>query len=399
MEILQKSFTNAIFLCYQVDYIYMGIETINGIEARVLEYKRHIHANPETGWKEIGTTAYIQEQLDAASIIEGMGENKTGVALVVGSGPENIFVRADIDALPMTNGPQHACGHSTHTAALMGGYHWLKDHEHQLSANNKRVTFVFQPAEETYPSGARTFLDTHPEIFQDCQYGFGIHVQPRLPVGDMQIDDGMTWAANDHIQVEVHGFTAHIKDTPNGIDAIDGASQVVRMFRQFQQTFENFGSEVVFNFNTIQGGVANNCIADRTLLKGGIRWLRREDQQRIKEFFRELPAVLQQTYPGSVEVRYIEEVPPGCKNDAQLAQEISQYMAENTDFNIIRNGKVSLGVEDFAWYTQHNRTLFSHIGTGCEYDLHDPRMVVSDEATLRVYEYWRNIMQWWITQG
>ena len=357
----------------------MRIESSDAIDERVLAYKRYIHDHPEPGWQEIGTTTYIKEQLDVASIIDGLGDNRTGAAFVIGKGDANIFVRADIDALKTSDGPKHVCRHS------------------RLNATGKSVTFIFQPAEEVHPSGARTLLDTHPHLVDRSSYGFGIHVEPRLPMQTVQIQGGNIWAANDPLRIEIHGFTAHIKDTPKGIDAIEGAAQVVQRVRAFQREFDNFGSEIVFNLNTIHGGVANNSIADSVVLTGSIRWIHRRDQQRVKQFLEILPDEIKDSFSGSVSVTHIEEKPPACHNDPTLADEVADYMVKHSDLEVRRSGLVSLAVEDFAWYSQQQKTLYSLVGVDCPYDLHDPRMVVSDEATLSVYSYWQHLLEWWIT--
>jgi amidohydrolase len=374
----------------------MQIEAIDTIDNRILRYKNYIHIHPESGWQEIGTTAYVKEQLHANSLIEGLGENKTGAVFVVGDGKTSIFVRADIDALKTSNGPQHLCGHSTHTAALMGAYHWLKDHESQLMAKDKKVLFIFQPAEEVHPSGARTFLDTYPDILSRSLYGFAIHVEPKLPIHTIRIQDGPVLAANDVILVSIKGRAAHVKDTPKGIDAIDGASQIVRLFRNFQKEFPTFGTDIVFNFNMIQGGVAPNCIAEEASLQGRVRWLNTEDQQRVRNFFVKLPSLLRKTFPGSIDVQYIQSVPPNCVNDRRLAEIISNYMKTHSHFEILRDGSTRLGSEDFAHFSHQYQTLLSQVGINSPYDLHESQMVVPDKATLDVYYYWKNVLQWWI---
>lgn len=376
----------------------MTLEAFTPINNTIIGYKRQIHSHPEKGWEEVGTTKYIAERLNATSLIDGLGESHTGSAFVLGKGKTNIFVRADIDALPTTNGPQHLCGHSTHTAALMGAFQWLKDHEDELISKGKTVTFAFQPSEEIGPSGARVFLDTHPEIFAGSMFGFAIHVEPNLPVGNIQIQEGNTWAAFDHVAVEINGKAAHVKDTRKGIDAIDGAAQIVRLFRNFQGDFDNFGKEIVFNFNTIQGGVSSNTIAERVELKGDIRWLKERDQVQVIEFFQNLPSILRDTFPGSINVTYRQKLIPPCNNDPELAREIARYMEECTHFKLDQSDIVSLGTEDFAYFAEKFRTLYSRIGIDSPYDLHDPNMVVSDEATIQVYEYWQHVLQWWINK-
>ncbi len=374
----------------------LHLDSERHIYQKVLQHKQHLQAHPEIGWGEVLTTNYVIEQLNALSLIEGLGENHTGAAFQLGQGALNIFVRADIDALKTSEGPQHLCGHSTHTAALMGAYHWLTDHEAELTAAGKKVTFIFQPAEEVHPSGARTFLAEHPEIFAGSTYGFAIHVEPHLPVGAVEIKKGAVWAAHDSVKVEVLGKAAHVKNTPNGIDAIDGAAQVVRLLRNLQQSFPDFGQEVVFNFNTIQGGVANNTVADRAFLTGAVRWIHRADQTRVRAFFDQLPATLAGTFPGIINVSYVNEAVPICENNSQLADEVASYLEAESPFSVVRDSVPDLGVEDFAHFARQFDTLYAKVGIDSPFELHDPRLVVSDEATLQVYSYWRHLLQWWI---
>lgn len=374
----------------------MSFAELQPIIQKVLEYKNHIHQNPEVGWTEVLTTRYIQEQLDAASLIQGLGEQHTGAVFEVGKGALSIFVRADIDALKTSVGPQHLCGHSTHTAALMGAYFWLKEHEIELNNQGKKVIFLFQPAEEVHPSGARTFLETYPSLLDKSEYGFAIHVEPSLPIGTVQVQPGPIWAAHDSVKVEIIGKAVHVKNTPAGIDAIAGASQVIQLLRNFQHEFSNFGRDIVFNFNTIQGGVANNTVADKAFLTGAVRWIHREQQRQVRQFFNRLPHIMETIYPGMVNVTYIDEAVPVCENNRALAEEVGAYMRQHSNFSVVSKDQVDLGVEDFAHFSRKYKTLYSKIGIDCPFDLHDPQMAVSDEATIKVFEYWQNLLQWWI---
>ncbi len=111
------------------------------IDARVVEWRRDFHRNPELANREFRTSAKVAEHLRAIGLEVRTGMAHTGVVAVIEGalpGP-TILLRADMDALPVTEqtdvpfkstataefrgrpvGVMHACGHDAHTAMLMG---------------------------------------------------------------------------------------------------------------------------------------------------------------------------------------------------------------------------------------------------------------------------------------
>ncbi|MGB3285235.1 M20/M25/M40 family metallo-hydrolase, partial [Mycolicibacter algericus] len=98
----------------------------------LVAWRRHLHRHPELSRQEFATTQFIAERLAGAGLNPKVLPSGTG--LVCDFGPEEgprIALRADIDALPMTEqtgapysslvpGVTHACGHDAHTAILLG---------------------------------------------------------------------------------------------------------------------------------------------------------------------------------------------------------------------------------------------------------------------------------------
>ncbi|MEO5967255.1 MAG: M20/M25/M40 family metallo-hydrolase [Ferruginibacter sp.] len=95
----------------------------------IVEYRNHIHANPELSFVEYETSAYIQKLLKSFNIQFQVMANTGVVALIEGKNPRKKItaLRADIDALPILEknevaykstrpGIMHACGHDVHTA-------------------------------------------------------------------------------------------------------------------------------------------------------------------------------------------------------------------------------------------------------------------------------------------
>src|SRR3954470_11627524 len=96
----------------------------------IVDFRRDLHAHPETGHREVRTTARIAERLERAGLTP---QFLPGTGLMCDLGPQGpaVLLRADIDALPLpdesglefasTNpGVSHACGHDIHTSALLG---------------------------------------------------------------------------------------------------------------------------------------------------------------------------------------------------------------------------------------------------------------------------------------
>ena len=134
----------------------------------VVRLRRELHLQPELMWTEHKTSAVVKRELTAMGVsFEEI--SAPGVVATIGSGSAPVVaLRADMDALPVTEesdipaerrsqipGKMHACGHDGHTAMLLGAAKVLKSVEPELRGT---VRLVFQPAEEG-GAGARRMLE------------------------------------------------------------------------------------------------------------------------------------------------------------------------------------------------------------------------------------------------
>ncbi|MBU2407304.1 MAG: M20/M25/M40 family metallo-hydrolase, partial [Gammaproteobacteria bacterium] len=125
--------------------------------AGIAAVRRDLHAHPELCYQEVRTADVVAAKLTEWGIPIHRGLGTTGVVGIVknGSGTRAVGLRADMDALPVTElntfahaskhqGKMHACGHDGHTAMLLAAAQHL--------ATNRRfdgtVYLIFQPAEE-----------------------------------------------------------------------------------------------------------------------------------------------------------------------------------------------------------------------------------------------------------
>src|SRR5688572_31447204 len=111
------------------------LETIKSLSVKyskeVVEFRRHIHANPELSYQEHNTVKYVEDKLRSFGLTSIQRMATTGLIVdIKGKNPDKktIALRADMDALPIkeandvpyksTNeGVMHACGHDVHTSS------------------------------------------------------------------------------------------------------------------------------------------------------------------------------------------------------------------------------------------------------------------------------------------
>ena len=102
-----------------------------GLEEFVV-IRRQIHAAPELGGDTPDTAALVADKLQAwgYEVHRNVGGHGVVGVLQAGDSPRSIGLRADMDALPMSEknpfehaskipGRMHACGHDGHTAILL----------------------------------------------------------------------------------------------------------------------------------------------------------------------------------------------------------------------------------------------------------------------------------------
>ena len=98
----------------------------------LIEQFKWLHRHPELGLQEHETTKYLAGILRQNGVRLPDTGLETGLIAEVGSGGPVVGLRADIDALPITeatglpyaserDGVMHACGHDFHAACMQIG--------------------------------------------------------------------------------------------------------------------------------------------------------------------------------------------------------------------------------------------------------------------------------------
>ena len=170
----------------------MGTIDEQTLEAGWVRWRHEFHRIPETGFAERRTAERVAQVLELLGLQVHRGIGGTGVvaSLTVGSGSGVIGLRADMDALAMTEtaehrahasthpGRMHACGHDGHMSMLLGAAQLLT----RRRDFDGTVRFIFQPAEEHGRGAAAMLADGLLERFPMDEI-YGAHNIPGLPAG------------------------------------------------------------------------------------------------------------------------------------------------------------------------------------------------------------------------
>lgn len=363
--------------------------------AEFIAIRRDIHRHPELGHEEFRTAQLIEAHLLNWGIEVGNRINGTSVlGEIKGLLPtiSNIGLRADIDALPMqevrtsdyqsvNHGRMHACGHDVHTAIQLGAGFVLQQVRDVLPG---AVKLFFQQAEET-TGGAQTMIDAGVLDDPHVSHVLGLHVCPKLEVGTFGIKYDHAYASSDTITIHIHGHSAHAAAPHEGIDAIVVASNVVTALQTLVSRNTSPLESAVLSFGMIRGGEAHNIITDNVMLRGTLRTLDNEHRTYLKGRIYDMTMNIAKAYGAEVSL----QVETGY--DALISDEETTKIIQKVATNIFGENNVkildkpSLGVEDFAYFTQARPSSFGRLGVAniekqITAPLHDPEFDIDEDA-------------------
>lgn len=383
------------------------------VDAKVLDWRRDIHAHPELGNRETRTAALVAEHLRSLGMEVKTGIAHTGVVGILRGGKPGpkIALRADMDALPVTErnalpfaskatteyrgqttGVMHACGHDAHVAILMGVAEALASIRDELPGE---VMFVFQPAEEGPPEGeeggASLMIDEGLFGIFRPDAMFGLHVIAGIPADTIAVRPGPFMAGSDRFQIVVNGRQTHGSRPWGGIDPIVAAADLIGTAQTVvSRRAELTRAPVVLSFGAINGGIRNNIIPERVELIGTIRSFEPDMREKVFADLRNIAEHVAAAHGATVE----HEIPAGegnpvTRNDPELTAAIRPSLEKAANGKVVEIDPIT-GAEDFSYYGQHVPAVFFFVGaTDPTKDMkavagnHSPEFML-DEAALKL---------------
>jgi len=363
----------------------------------VVAWRRHIHQHPELLYDVVATADFVQKKLRSFgcdSVETGVG--RTGVVAVIkGKGDgDAIGLRADMDALPIhetsgrpwsskTPGKAHSCGHDGHTAMLLGAARYLAETRNFFGS----VVLIFQPAEEG-GAGALAMLDDGLlERFGIVEV-FGMHNDPRLPVGQFGIRKSGIMAAGDTFEITVNGRGGHAAQPHKSIDPVLTAAHVIIAVQSIVSRETDPLNSLVITVASIHGGTATNIIPDSVVLRGTVRTLLPEVGEYAQKRLREVVRATASAYGAEAEVTYRTGYPVTFNHDVQTDRSVEAAAIVVGEAAVDTNIPPLMGAEDFSFMLERRPGSFIFIGNGRGAELHNSAYDFNDEAIPYGISYW-----------
>ncbi|WIK84833.1 amidohydrolase [Pseudoglutamicibacter albus] len=346
----------------------------------LVAFRRELHADPELSFEEFRTTDRIVEALEKAGL-EPQRLQDTGAYVDIGEGPFAIGLRADIDALPVTEvtgleyasknkGVAHACGHDVHTTVMLGVALVL----HRLNQEGKlnaRVRVIFQPAEEKMPGGAKKVIKQG--IIDSLPRLAALHCEPRILAGRVGTRIGAITSASDTIRIRLHGRGGHTSRPHLTEDLVYAMAQIALGVPAVLSRRIDVRSAVSVVWGQISAGNAPNAIPAFGTLSGTMRCLDAGAWDQAGELLDQVIKQVAAPYNVEVEVDHIRGVPPVVNAESETAL-IEEAARQEIGGEAIELMPQSMGGEDFAWMTMRKPGVLMRLGTrrpgGPVYDLH-----------------------------
>lgn len=368
-------------------------EKLDGILEELISLRRSIHAHPEQGYRETGTTKRVKDFLEGHGVAFCSFANMTGGYVYIDCGKKrSVGFRADLDALPVEErtgaefasvipGVMHACGHDMHTAIAAGLAVVLWRLKERLRAN---VLIVFQPAEECNPRGGakEALKEGIFERFRVEEF-YGLHMWPELGTGEIGVRKGALMASSDKLKITVTGKKAHAAEPQKGVDAISIAAEIIsaveHKIRREISPFET----VLISIGSVQTTGRYNIVCDHAQIEGTIRCLNPETRAFVHRRVREVAEEIAIAYRGSAKAE-IEDGYRAVINDAALTQRFTEGARAilGTDAVHAEMNPTLIG-EDFSFYGEKAPAVYFFMGCESAYPLHSDCFLPAEEALER----------------
>lgn len=354
----------------------------NELLEKIIPIRRTFHQQPELAFEEHKTAETICQVLTDWGVAYQSGVAKTGVVAEIGGDGPVMLLRADMDALPVTEetglpfaskipGRMHACGHDIHISCLLGCI--------LLFVNNPpekgKVRFVFQPAEEG-DGGAE------PMILEGAAKGISaaaaLHVKPGLPVGAIACKPDYYYASPDEFSITVKGKGGHGAYPHQANNPLPVAAEIVTALQLLGQDFSKESG--VVSVCAVNGGNSFNVIPEDVTIFGTARTFTPDRRTKAET---EIGRVVQEIcHRAGMECEYtFRKLYPPVYNSPEMTALLFRTGEELLGKeNVIIEPQPFMGGEDFAYFAKEAPGVLFHLGSGGQAPLHSPEFVAEEEC-------------------
>ncbi len=342
---------------------------------------KHLHENPELSTQEKETSAFVAGQLKKLGyeVTDHFGQYESapdaqpyGVVAILKNGPgPTVYVRTDMDALPVTEntglpyaskvkvkrpdgsqvGVMHACGHDLHMTVFLGTAKMLAESKSQWSGT---VILIGQPAEETAGGASAMLRAGLYSKFPKPDYVLALHDTPWVPAGKVAYVDGPILSGADSVDITVRGYGGHGAAPQATKDPIVIASEIVIMLQTIVSRETDPLEHVVVTVGSFHAGTKHNIIPDDAHLQLTVRTMSPQMRAKVLAAITRITNGIAQAAGVPEERKPIIEIGkdnvPATINDAALTKRVAVAMEKSLGKENVVAGKPIMASEDFSLF-------------------------------------------------
>ncbi len=349
--------------------------------------RRELHRHPDLSGHERPTVDRLRKVLPT---LKPTRVADTGFLVRVGPPGPSVAIRAELDALPLLertgvewasgNTAMHACGHDVHMAAVFALLQAARRTELPVG-----LVGLFQPREETQPSGAEDVVSSQLLSEHEVIAVVGGHVQPRVPGGVISTGVGAVNAAADQFDIVVHGQPGHGAYPHIALDPVPILAAIIQGLQELVSRTIDPVHPAVITIGRVEAGTAHNIIPEFGSLHGVIRTMHESDRTHLHAAIRRLAEHTATARGAHAEVT-LRVGDPVLSNDRRLVQLVDPLLT-HLGLPVAHEPFRSCGADDFSHYSRIAPILMMFVGTSAPHTaarhqvgLHHPTFLPPEES-------------------
>ncbi|AIQ63748.1 peptidase M20 [Paenibacillus stellifer] len=347
-------------------------KSIETLQTDMVEWRRYLHRNPELSFQERETADFVAGKLESFGIEIKRSEGGFGLTgILKGNRPgATVVLRADMDALPIQDekdceyrstrsGVMHACGHDGHTSILLAAAKYYSSRREELAGE---IRFLFQPAEEVCPGGALGLIGEG--VLDGADAVYGLHLWTPLPFGTVASAPGPLMASADEFFIDIIGRGGHAGTPHRTVDSIAAGAALVTQLHSIVSRSVDPLQPAVLNVGTIQGGYAQNVVAEKCRITGTVRAFEDGTRQMLRSRIEEMTASVTAAYGAEHKIEYMMGYPPLENHEGETARFFREAPAALGGTVKVEVMEKLMPAEDFAYYVREIPGCFMFVGAG-----------------------------------
>ena len=364
-------------------------------QSELVRIRRELHMYPELRWDLDRTAALVRRELDVAGIpyeADVYGRNTVVATINPDITGFTIGIRGDMDALPIlennhdkpyrsrNDGVMHACGHDAHTAMLIGTAKALYAIREKLTC---RVKLLFQPCEESRPSGAKTMCEHG--VMKDIDCIIMCHVNCVDETHVISSNPGVTNSSSVAFTITLGGKSVHVASPHAGIDALAAGVKIYNGIQMLVSREVDPFDTCVMSVTCMQAGETVAANADKCVLKGSIRCLHDKTMAWARTRLTELVRLTAEQSRTTWSLEWSGEPLPSAHNDPAMYEAFAASARKVVGSKRVIVLAPSPGAEDFAYYEKERPGLLFGLGMrneekGCCHPAHNKDWDIDEDA-------------------